>query len=69
MAEAKLVRCTGGAIYDVIIDLRQDSPTYCKWVAVELNAENRKMVYIPKGFTHGFQTLTDNCEVQYFRKG
>lgn len=65
MAEAKLVRCTRGAIYDVIVDLRQGSLTYCQWEAVELNAENRKMIYIPEGFAHGFQTLEDDTEVFY----
>jgi dTDP-4-dehydrorhamnose 3,5-epimerase len=65
MAEAKLVRCTGGAIYDVIVDLRPGSLTYCQWEAVELNAENRKMIYIPEGFAHGFQTLEDDTEVFY----
>lgn len=64
-AETKLVRCTQGAIYDVAIDLRQDSPTYLQWVGVELTAENRKAFYIPKGCAHGFQTLTDNAEVFY----
>ena len=54
--EAKLVRCTAGAIYDVIIDLREDSPTRSKWIAVELSARNRLMVYVPEGFAHGFQT-------------
>ena len=63
--EAKLVRCTMGAIYDVIIDLRPDSPTFKQWVAVELTAENRKMLYIPEGMAHGFQTLVDNTEVFY----
>ena len=63
--EAKLVRCTMGAIYDVIIDLRPDSPTWKQWVAVELTAENRRMLYVPEGFAHGFQTLTDNSEVFY----
>lgn len=63
--EAKLVRCTMGAIYDVIIDLRPDSPTFKKWFAAELTAENRKMLYIPEGFAHGFITLTDNTEVFY----
>lgn len=63
--EAKLVRCTKGAIYDVIIDLRQNSPTYTKWFAEELTSENRKMLYIPEGFAHGFQTLEDNTEVFY----
>jgi dTDP-4-dehydrorhamnose 3,5-epimerase len=63
--EAKLVRCTMGAIYDVIIDLRPESPTFKQWVAVELTAENRKMLYIPEGMAHGFQTLVDNTEVFY----
>jgi len=63
--EAKLVRCTCGAIYDVIIDLRPTSPTFMQWVAVELTAANRKMLYIPEGFAHGFQTLEDNTEVFY----
>lgn len=63
--EAKLVRCTMGAIYDVIIDLRPDSLTFKKWFATELTAENRKMLYIPEGFAHGFITLTDNTEVFY----
>ncbi len=65
MAEAKLVRCTRGAVYDVIIDMRQKSSTYCKWVAVELTADNRLMLYIPEGFAHGFQTLEDDTEVFY----
>jgi dTDP-4-dehydrorhamnose 3,5-epimerase len=64
-AETKLVRCTKGAIYDVIIDLRQDSKTFLKWVGVELSADNRKSLYVPKGFAHGFQTLEDNTEVFY----
>jgi dTDP-4-dehydrorhamnose 3,5-epimerase len=64
-AEAKLVRCTIGAIYDVIIDLRPGSPTLRQWVAVELSADNRRMLYIPEGFAHGFQTLTDQSEVFY----
>ena len=63
--EAKLVRCTRGSIYDVIIDIRPDSSTFKSWVAVELSAENRKMLYIPEGFSHGFQTLEDNTEVFY----
>jgi dTDP-4-dehydrorhamnose 3,5-epimerase len=63
--EAKLVRCTMGAIYDVIIDLRESSETFKHWVAVELTAETHKMLYIPEGFAHGFQTLTDNTEVFY----
>lgn len=63
--EAKLVRCTRGAIWDVIIDLRQDSPTRLRWHAAELSAENRAALYVPKGFAHGFQTLVDDTEVLY----
>ncbi len=63
--EEKLVRCTRGAIYDVIVDLRADSPTYLRWFAIELTGENHKMLYIPKGMAHGFQTLADNTEVSY----
>lgn len=64
-AEAKLVRCTAGAIYDVIVDLRPDSGTFKRWTGVELNSENRHMLYIPEGFAHGFLTLTDDVEVFY----
>jgi dTDP-4-dehydrorhamnose 3,5-epimerase len=63
--EAKLVRCTMGAIYDVIIDLRPDSPTCMRHLGVTLSADNRSMVYIPEGFLHGFLTLEDNTEVLY----
>lgn len=63
--EAKVVRCTRGALYDVIIDLRPDSPTFKQWVAVELTPENHLMLYIPEGFAHGFQTLQDDTEVFY----
>jgi dTDP-4-dehydrorhamnose 3,5-epimerase len=63
--ETKLVRCTRGAIYDVIIDLRPDSPTYKQWLGVELTANNYKMLYVPENFAHGFQTLQDNTEVTY----
>lgn len=63
--EVKLVRCTKGAIYDVIIDLRSDSFTFQQWTAVELTAENYKMLYIPEGFAHGFQSLTDDTELFY----
>jgi len=63
--EAKLVRCTQGAIYDVIIDIRLDSPTFKQWLGIELTAENQQMLYIPEGFAHGFQTLVDNTEVFY----
>jgi dTDP-4-dehydrorhamnose 3,5-epimerase len=65
MAETKLVRCTRGAIHDVIIDLRPESPTYCQWIAEELNTENSRMMYVPEGFAHGFQTLKDDTEVFY----
>jgi len=64
-AEAKLVRCTRGAIYDVIVDLRTDSPTFRRWLAVELTADNHCALYVPRGFAHGFQTLADDCEVFY----
>ncbi|NWJ96738.1 MAG: dTDP-4-dehydrorhamnose 3,5-epimerase [Chloroflexi bacterium] len=64
-AEAKLVRCTSGAIYDVIIDLRPESTTFKQWVGVELTAHNRLELYIPEGFAHGFQSLEDNSEVFY----
>ena len=64
-AEAKLVRCTQGAVYDVIIDLRADSPTYCRWFAAELTAANLKLLYVPQGFAHGFLTLADNTELEY----
>ena len=63
--EAKIIRCTNGAIYDVIIDLREESSTFTRWMAAELTAENHKMVYAPVGFAHGFQTLEDNTEVFY----
>jgi dTDP-4-dehydrorhamnose 3,5-epimerase len=64
-AEAKLVRCTRGAVYDVVIDLRPESPTFKKWVAVVLAAEKRNMVYVPEGCAHGFLTLEDECEIFY----
>jgi dTDP-4-dehydrorhamnose 3,5-epimerase len=63
--EVKLVRCTRGAIWDVLLDLRTNSSTFRRWVAVELTANNGKMAYVPAGFAHGFQTLTDEAEVQY----
>lgn len=63
--EAKLVRCVRGAVWDVAVDLRPDSATYCRWHAVELTADNRRAYYLPAGLGHGFQTLTDDCEVQY----
>jgi dTDP-4-dehydrorhamnose 3,5-epimerase len=64
-AEIKLVRCIAGHIIDVIVDLRQGSPTYLQWTSVELSAANRHMIYIPEGFAHGFQTFTDHCELLY----
>jgi dTDP-4-dehydrorhamnose 3,5-epimerase len=63
--EAKLIRCTRGAIHDVIIDLRSDSPTFRRHVAVVLDADSRRMLYVPEGMAHGFQTLEDDTEVFY----
>jgi dTDP-4-dehydrorhamnose 3,5-epimerase len=63
--ETKLVRCTQGAIYDVIIDLRRDSQTYLKWFGIELSVENFRMLFVPKVFAHGFQTLEDNSVISY----
>ena len=64
-AEVKLVRCTRGALYDVIVDLRPDSETYCQWVGFELNSREGSALYVPKGFAHGFQTLEDETDVLY----
>ncbi len=64
-AEAKIVRCTRGAAYDVIVDLRAKSPTFMKWAAIDLTAENHRSIYIPDGFSHGFMTLTDETELTY----
>lgn len=63
--EVKLVRAVGGAIHDVIIDLRRDSPSYGRWEGFDLTAENGRILYVPAGFAHGFQTLEDNCDVTY----
>lgn len=63
--ETKLIRCTRGSIYDVIIDLRPESLTYKQWFGVELTQDNYKMLYVPEDFAHGFITLEDNCEVNY----
>jgi dTDP-4-dehydrorhamnose 3,5-epimerase len=63
--EVKVVRCTMGAIYDVIIDLRRNSLTYRQWIGVELTSDNRRMIYVPEGFAHGYQTLKDNTEIYY----
>ena len=65
MAQAKLVRCTKGAIKDVVVDLRKNSPTYKQWIAVTLTEENKLQLFIPRGFGHGFVTLTDDVELQY----
>ena len=63
--QAKLVRCTRGAIFDVGVDLREDSPTFRQWVGVELSAENRLMLYLPGDFAHGYMSLTDKAEIYY----
>jgi dTDP-4-dehydrorhamnose 3,5-epimerase len=63
--EIKMLRCIAGSVYDVIIDLRKDSETFLQWTGVELSAANKKMLYIPEGFAHGFQCLEDNCELTY----
>lgn len=64
-AETKIVSCRQGAIFDVVVDLRKDSPTYGEWISVELTAKNYKALYVPEGFAHGFQTLCDDSEVFY----
>jgi dTDP-4-dehydrorhamnose 3,5-epimerase len=64
-AEVKVVRCTRGAVYDVIVDLRPDSGTYTRWIGVELTAENRRQLYVPEGFAHGYLTLEDGTETYY----
>jgi dTDP-4-dehydrorhamnose 3,5-epimerase len=63
--EVKLVRCTAGSVFDVIVDLRENSATFHNWVGLELSSDNRRVLYIPKGFAHGFQTLEDDTEVFY----
>jgi dTDP-4-dehydrorhamnose 3,5-epimerase len=63
--EIKMVKCIAGAVYDVIIDLRRDSSTFLKWFGAELSAKNKKMLYIPEGFAHGFQCLENDCELIY----
>lgn len=65
MAQAKIVRVVNGAVTDIAVDLRKGSPTYLQWVAVELNAENKRQLFIPRGFGHGFVTLTDNVDFCY----
>jgi dTDP-4-dehydrorhamnose 3,5-epimerase len=64
--EVKLVRAVRGAVYDVAVDLRPDSPTYCRWVGVELSAKNQHSLYLPRGIAHGYQTLTDEADIFYF---
>ena len=64
-AEAKLIRCLRGRVFDVAVDVRQDSPTFLKWHALELNAENNRAVFIPEGFAHGFQSLCDDVQLLY----
>ena len=64
-SEVKLVRCQRGTVYDVLLDLRPESPTFRKWEAFELSGENRHQLYVPKGYAHGFQSLTDDAEVSY----
>src|SRR5690606_27465164 len=63
--ETKFIRCINGAVYDVIVDMRPGSPTYLQHIGVELSAENRRALFVPQMFAHGFQTLTDNAEVLY----
>ena len=65
LAQAKLVRCISGIIIDVAVDLRKGSPTYKKWISVELSAQNKKQLFIPRGFGHGFLTLSDDVEILY----
>ncbi len=64
-SEIKLIRCITGKVFDVIIDLRKNSASFLKWVGIELSAENKKMIYIPEGFAHGFQTLANDCQLIY----
>jgi dTDP-4-dehydrorhamnose 3,5-epimerase len=64
-AEVKIVRCTRGSMFDVIVDLRPESPTYKRWFGVELNDENSRMIYVPEGFAQGYMTLADNTEMNY----
>ncbi len=63
--EIKMVRCIAGSVFDVIIDIRKNSATFLQWFGLELSAKNKKMLYIPEGFAHGFQCLADNCELLY----
>ena len=64
-SQSKLFRCIRGTVYDVVVDLRKDSPTYLQWAGFDLNGDRFEWLYVPKGFAHGFQTLCDSCDVQY----
>ncbi|MFT4152587.1 dTDP-4-dehydrorhamnose 3,5-epimerase [Parafilimonas sp.] len=64
-SEIKMVRCIAGIVFDVVVDLRKKSPTFLQWFGTELSASNKKMMYIPEGFAHGFQCLSDGCELLY----
>jgi len=64
-SQVKVIRCTMGSVYDVIVDLRRDSPSFKQWIGQELTATNRLMMYVPRDFAHGFQTLEDNTEIMY----
>lgn len=64
--ETKVIRCTMGSVYDVIVDIRPDSPTFLQWIGVELSAQNHRMIYVPRDFAHGYLTLDDACEVFYY---
>ena len=68
-AEVRLVRCLKGTIFDVMVDLRHDSPTFLRWYGETLSGENMKMLYVPQGIAHGFQTLEENCEMLYLHSG
>jgi len=68
-AEVKLVKCLQGAIFDVIVDMRKGSPTFLQWYGTELTAENKRMMYVPEGFAHGFQSLTEHSEITYLVSG
>lgn len=64
-AQTKIVRCTRGILIDVVVDLRKSSETYKQWIAVELSSENKRMLYVPRGFAHGFKSVTEDVEIQY----
>jgi dTDP-4-dehydrorhamnose 3,5-epimerase len=67
--ETRIIKCIKGSVFDVALDLRKESPTFLKWFGIELNAENNRMLFIPEGFAHGFQTLKTNTELLYFHTG